>query len=63
MKSLFHLLDLTFGKKIPLELKGLPLSKFKTKLKQHLISKYSAWSWYDLVHIDRVSYLAFASMD
>ena len=26
--------------KIPLELKGLPLSKFKTKLKQHLISKY-----------------------
>ena len=27
--------------KIPLELKGLPLSKFKTELKQHLISMLS----------------------
>ena len=39
-KKYFSFIGPSIWQKIPLELKGLLLSKFKTKLKQHLISKY-----------------------
>ena len=39
-KKSFSFIEPYILQKIPSELKGLPLSKFKTKLKQHLISKY-----------------------
>ena len=35
-KKSFSFIGPYIWRKIPLELKGLPLSKFKTKLKQHL---------------------------